>query len=175
LRGKVTGGGSTITQQTAKLGLSMDRTMARKARELLVARELEDTFTKNEILEIYFNGVSFGHGTKGVQNGAQLYFGKNVEDLSLGQSAMMVGLLKGPANYSPFLDKMEACKGRQKYVLNRMVDEGFINAREAEAAYAEDLQLIPYKKKVDRDAENRLPPEIRAPVMKQLDASLQAR
>src|SRR5690606_14713093 len=73
------------------------------------------------------------------------------------------------------LDKMEACKGRQKYVLNRMVDEGFINAREAEAAYAEDLQLIPYKKKVDRDAENRLPPEIRAPVMKQLDASLQAR
>lgn len=137
--GQAAQGGSTITQQLAKnLYLSHERTLERKFKEALYTIHLERRYHKDEILEMYLNTIYYGHGAYGAEAASQTYFGKSAADLSLGEAALLAGLPKGPAYYSPFLNQ-EAAEQRQKTVLNQMVAAGFISEAEKEAALQEEL------------------------------------
>ncbi|MEW5767927.1 MAG: penicillin-binding protein 1A [bacterium] len=132
--GRIAEGGSTITQQLAKvLFLTSEKTYARKFQEALLAIQIERRYTKEEILERYLNKIYFGHGVYGVGAAANFYFNKKVSELNLAESAMLAGLPKAPNYFSPFLHP-EAAKRRQAIVLNRMVSLGFIIPEEAEQA-----------------------------------------
>ena len=134
-------GGSTITQQLAKvLFLSPERSLPRKIRETLLALWLEHRFTKNQILEIYLNRVYLGAGTYGVDAAAHRYFGKSAAKLSLFESAVIAGLLKAPSRFSPANDRDRAL-GRAAQVLDNMVEAGFINAADAVAAVKQGSTL----------------------------------
>src|SRR5205823_12472060 len=127
-------GGSTITQQLAKvLFLTPERNLARKIRETLLALWLEHRFTKDQILEIYFNRVYLGAGTYGVDAAAHRYFGKSAAKLTLFESAVIAGLLKAPTRFSPANGRDRAI-ARAAQVLQNMVGAGFINANDAAAA-----------------------------------------
>lgn len=132
-------GGSTITQQLAKnYFLTQEQTLSRKLHEAFIALQIEQKYTKNEILEMYMNQIYFGQGAYGVETAANTYFGKHVEDLDLAQSAMIAGIPKSPNYYSP-LSNPKAAKARQKTVLEQMTKYGFITKEEADKAYAEPL------------------------------------
>lgn len=123
---RIVEGGSTITQQLAKnLFLSTERTIKRKAQEVILALWLEQKFTKEEIITLYLNRVYLGAGTYGVDAAAKRYFGKSGRDLNLSESALIVGLLKAPSRYSPTGNPKRA-KERTKQVLQNMVEAGFI-------------------------------------------------
>ena len=133
-------GGSTITQQLAQnLFLEKRKTFERKIKEALLALRIEKHYTKNEILEIYLNQVYFGHATFGVKAAAEFYFHKDLQDLTLSESALLVGLLKAPAHYSP-LTKPEAARARRNLILRRMVDVGFVVRERYEDAISEPIQ-----------------------------------
>ncbi|MBI4425066.1 MAG: PBP1A family penicillin-binding protein [Elusimicrobia bacterium] len=139
LHGRVVQGGSTLTQQLAKLiFLTPERKITRKLREMLLAVQLERNFSKEEILQLYLNQIYFGHGAYGVQAAARIYFGKDVTELTLGECAMLAGLIKYPGGYSPFTQAKRA-QARRKLVLGRMLDEGFVKDEEAKQAAAEPL------------------------------------
>lgn len=135
-------GASTITQQLCKTLVGTEKTYARKIREAILARRTEARLTKLEILYLYLNQIYLGHGAYGVQAAAQNYFRKDVGDLTLAEAAMLAGLPPQPGRITPVLD-FPAAKRRQKYVLDRMVEEGFITADEARAAYARELEVHP--------------------------------
>lgn len=119
-------GGSTITQQLAKnLFLSNDKKFSRKFEELFISIKLESMYDKDELLEMYLNVVYFGSGAYGIGAASHLYFDKDVEDLSLEESAMLAGLLKAPSLYNPKQDYDKA-KTRQEVVLILMEKHGFI-------------------------------------------------
>ncbi len=139
--GAIVQGGSTITQQLAKIVfLTPERSLARKIRETLLAVWLEHRFSKDQILEIYLNRVYLGAGTYGVDAAAQRYFGKSAAQLGLFESAVIAGLLKAPTRFSPARDRTAAA-GRAAQVLDNMVAAGFITA--ADAASAEKQGLAP--------------------------------
>jgi penicillin-binding protein 1A len=139
---EVTRGASTLTQQVAKnLFLTPDQTLGRKVQEAILAVWLEQNFTKEEILELYMNRVYFGQGAYGIEAAAQTYFGVSARNLSLGQAAMLVGLLPAPSAYNP-KSNPEVAKERQQIVLNLMAREGYITAEEAEAARIDPNQTI---------------------------------
>jgi penicillin-binding protein 1A len=127
-------GGSTITQQLARnLFLTMDQTYRRKAQELVLAVWLETKFTKKEILALYLNRVYFGAGAYGIEAASQRYFGKPADQLSIGESALLAGMMKGPSRYSPVSSADRAAR-RATVVLNEMVRSGAITpAQRAEA------------------------------------------
>ena len=127
-------GGSTITQQLARnLFLTMDQTYRRKAQELVLAIWLETRFTKKEILALYLNRVYFGAGAYGIEAAAQRYFGKPADQLTIGESALLAGMMKGPSRYSPVSSADRAAR-RATVVLNEMVRSGAITpAQRAEA------------------------------------------
>lgn len=134
-------GGSTITQQLARNAfLTQDRTLKRKIMEAMLAIRIEQYYTKQEILEMYLNQIYFGQGAYGVQAAAHVYFGKNVQDLDLAQSAMLAGLPQSPNYYSP-LTNYKAGKARQAVVLGQMVKYDFIDQATADKAKDEDLGL----------------------------------
>ncbi len=134
-------GASTLTQQLARnLFLSKKKKISRKIAEVILAIQIERKYTKNEILEMYLNQVYWGHNSYGIESAAQLYFGKHARDLNLAESAMIIGLLKGPELYSPFRNYSYA-KQRQRTVLNRMARLKVITQEAANAAFIEDLQL----------------------------------
>ncbi|MFZ3173223.1 MAG: PBP1A family penicillin-binding protein [Carboxydocellales bacterium] len=138
---EVVEGGSTITQQTAKnLYLSNERTWQRKIKEAVLTIQLEQKYTKNEILEMYLNQIYFGHGAYGVEVAAQTYFGKSAQQLNLAESALLAGLPKGPNSYSPFRN-YTAAKERQSVVLNRMVEVNKISREEADKAIKQPIVL----------------------------------
>ncbi len=135
--GRVVEGGSTITQQLAKvLFLSSERKFARKIREALLAVRIERRFSKNEILERYLNTIYLGEGAYGVEAAAQIYFQKHAKDLTLGESAMLASLPRLPFHYNPYRFP-EAAKTRQTYVLNSMSREGYIGDTELAPAQEE--------------------------------------
>lgn len=139
--GRVVQGGSTITQQAAKnIFLTPERNLRRKAQEFLLALWLERKFTKDEILEMYLNRVYMGSGSYGIAAAAQKYFGKNVIELTLSESAMLAGLLKAPSRYSPVNDPMLA-RARQEQVLSNMVEAGFLTPQAQTAALAQPLSF----------------------------------
>ena len=127
-------GGSTITQQLARnLFLTMDQTYRRKAQELVLAIWLETRFTKKEILALYLNRVYFGAGAYGIEAASQRYFGKPADQLTIGESALLAGMMKGPSRYSPVSSADRAAR-RATVVLNEMVRSGAITpAQRAEA------------------------------------------
>lgn len=127
-------GGSTITMQLARnLYLSPEKTIRRKLKELLLAVQLERRFSKDELLELYLNTVCYGHGAYGVQAAAELYFGKDVSDLTLPQCALLAALPRRPAELSPFVNP-EGAKRRRDYILDTMAKLGYLSEGEAEAA-----------------------------------------
>ena len=139
-QGKPMQGGSTITQQLVKNTLlTPEKTIRRKVRELIVAIAVDAHFTKQEILEMYFNQVSYGGATYGAQEAAERYFGTSASDISLAQASLLAGLPAAPSVYSPFGQYPQLAKDRQQQVLQRMVAEEFITQAEADAALSEDL------------------------------------
>jgi len=141
--GRIVEGGSTITQQLAKvLFLTPDKSLDRKLKEAVLAVELERRYTKDRLLEMYLNQIYFGHGAFGVEAAARTYFGKPVSDLTLAESALLAGLPKAPSTYSPF-DRAEAAKRRRSTVLARMLEVGFVKGEETRRAAATELQLVP--------------------------------
>jgi penicillin-binding protein 1A len=135
-------GASTITQQLArKLFLSNEVSISRKIEEALLAIEIERYYTKNEILERYLNLMYFGSGAYGIQAAAHTYFGTDVDRLTLGQAAMLAGMLAAPSDYTPYVSLQRALE-RQHHVLDRMVSSGYISAADAAAAQSAPLGLI---------------------------------
>lgn len=132
-------GASTITQQVVKnLVLSSERSIARKVKEAILARRLEQNLSKDEILYLYLNHIYFGHHRYGVEEASRFYFGKSVDELSLGEAAVLAGLPQSPARLSPLRDPKRA-KARQTYVLNQMAANGFITRAQADAEIARPI------------------------------------
>ncbi len=134
-------GGSTITQQLTKVVfLSSERSFTRKIKEVILARRLEKEISKDEILELYFNKVYFGHGAYGVQMAAKTYFGKNIWEINQAEAALLAGLPKAPMVYSPYSD-VDLTKLRQRQVLQRMVDEKYLTEEQSTKIYDQPLSL----------------------------------
>ncbi len=145
-------GGSTLTQQLAKVVfLTSEKTLKRKLREAALAFKIEKNLSKQEILELYLNKVYFGHGAYGIEMAARAYFGKSARQLTLAEGALLVGLVKAPATYSPFNDLSRA-KERQNIVLSRMEEEGYITKQERTAAFAQPLYFSSLKKGVEANS-----------------------
>ena len=124
-------GGSTITQQLARnIFLTNSRTFGRKIKEAVLALAIERKFSKDQILELYLNRVYFGGGAYGIDAASRRFFGHGAEQLTLGEAAIIAGLVKAPSNYSPTAD-VEAARDRSQVVLSTMVDSGFISASQA--------------------------------------------
>lgn len=133
-------GASTITQQLIKSSmLSTEKRFTRKIKEVILAFWAERIYTKNQILEMYFNQVPYGGTAWGAEAAAEVYFNKNVKELSLAQSAFLAGITAAPTTYSPFGDNPKLWKKRQKEVLSRMVELGYISKKEAARAEKEKL------------------------------------
>ncbi len=119
-------GTSTITQQVVKnLILVPERTVERKVKEIILARELEKNLTKRDILFLYLNTIYLGHGNNGVEEASRFYFGKSAKDLNLNEAAVLAGLPPAPADLSPKRDR-EAAKSRRDYVLEQLWEKGFV-------------------------------------------------
>jgi penicillin-binding protein 1A len=142
-RGRIVEGGSTITQQLAKvLFLTPDKSLERKLKEAVLALTLERRYSKDRILELYLNQIYFGQGAFGVEAAARTFFGKSVSELTLSESALLAGLPKAPTTYSPF-DHPDTAKRRQATVLARMVDTGAVKPEQAKRAGRAALALVP--------------------------------
>jgi penicillin-binding protein 1A len=136
-------GGSTITQQLARnLFLTPSQNYRRKAQELILAMWLEAKFSKKQILELYLNRVYFGAGAYGIEAASQRYFGKPASQLTLGESALLAGIMKGPSRYSPVSSTDRAAR-RATIVLNEMEEAHFISASERDAAIRTKVRVNP--------------------------------
>ncbi|MCB0353684.1 MAG: PBP1A family penicillin-binding protein, partial [Bdellovibrionales bacterium] len=134
-------GGSTITQQVVKnLLLTSEKKLTRKVKEAILAYQIENRLSKDDILQIYLNQIFFGNGAYGIKAASRIYFHKEIGDLSLGEAALLAGLPKAPSGYSPITSPKRA-KNRQRYVLDQMVRAGFVTADRAADAVAEELQI----------------------------------
>ena len=148
LRAGVACGGSTITQQVVKTFLfgdarpSFTSRVKRKVKELVLAPRLEQNLTKDEILYLYLNQIYLGHLRYGVEEAARFYFGKGVENLTLGEAAALAGVVQSPMRLSPVNHPARA-KERQRYVLRRMAEEGFITKAQLEAELARPITVHP--------------------------------
>jgi penicillin-binding protein 1A len=143
LAGEKKQGASTITMQTAKnLLLSPERAWRRKIKEMILARRIEERFSKDEILFLYLNEIYFGSGAYGIGQAARTYFDKRVGDLSVSEAALLAGLPKAPSKYSPFSNP-DAAEKRRRYVLEQMHDAGFV----ADDDYEQTLADVPAVKR----------------------------
>ncbi|MGE3458789.1 MAG: penicillin-binding protein 1A, partial [Kofleriaceae bacterium] len=135
-------GASTITQQVVKTFLlTPERTFKRKIQEIILARRLESSLTKQEIMTLYVNQIFFGHGRYGVQEAAMFYFGKDVSKLTVGEAALLGGLPQAPNNISPHVNPQRA-KERQTYVLNQLVSIGKLTKEEAQKWFDAPIQVV---------------------------------
>jgi penicillin-binding protein 1A len=134
-------GGSTITQQLARnIFLTNSRTFVRKMKEVVLALAIERKYSKNQILELYLNRVYFGGGAYGIDAASRKFFGHGADRLSLGEAAIIAGLVKAPSNYAPSADA-EAARSRSGVVLNSMVENGFISAAAAAAVDPAEIRI----------------------------------
>ena len=148
---KVSQGGSTITQQLVKnTVLSSERTFTRKVKEVILAVELEQRFSKDQILEMYLNEIPYGSNAYGVQAAAQTFFGKNAKNLTLAEAALLASLPKAPTYYSPYGTNTDELKGRQEYVIDQMEKLGYITKEEAEEAKKVDIisEVKPFQENI---------------------------
>lgn len=134
-------GGSTITQQLAKITfLTPKKTITRKIKEIALAKKIEKSLSKEEILELYLNRIYLGHGAYGVEMAARIYFGKSARNLNLSESALLAGLIKAPSFYSPY-NNIILARDRQRTVLQRMEEEGFIKPSDRQKAERQPIHL----------------------------------
>lgn len=141
-RGSLAEGASTITQQLAKLThLTSQKTIRRKLEEISLAFQIEERYSKDEILEMYLNTVYFGRGAYGIQAAARAFFGIDATDLSIAQSASLAAAIKAPSVYAPHISP-KSNKSRRSYILSIMLDNGFITPNEYEAASDESVWVI---------------------------------
>jgi len=146
IKRKAVEGASTLTQQLARnVFLTKEKTLSRKLGEIVLAFQIERKYTKEEIMEMYLNQVYWGHNAYGIESASQLYFGKHASNLSLAESAMLVGLLKGPEIYSPYKD-MNAAKERQESVLGRLITLGYITEAQGAEGLNQPIVLAGLKK-----------------------------
>lgn len=146
-RGNVVEGASTITQQLARIVyLSQERSVQRKAREILMAHKLEQDLTKAQIMERYLNLVYLGSGAYGVADAAWIYFGKPLEQLTVAEAAMIAGMAPAPSRFSPGVNPAAAQAQRDR-VIRRMLATGAITPTEAETALADDIAVTPNQPK----------------------------
>ncbi len=151
LGGGISSGASTITQQLARLlyldPISTEQTKMdtfnRKFAEISIARQLEKKYTKDQILEMYFNEYYFGSGAYGIQEAAQTYFGKNISEVNLAEAAMLAGIPQAPTAYAPNND-FEAAKARQEIVLSRMLKEKYIDQAQFDEAMNTEIHIQPW-------------------------------
>ena len=135
-------GGSTITQQLVKSALlTPEPTIKRKLKEAVLAIWVEREYSKNEILELYFNYVPYGGTAWGIEAAAQTYFGKSASEVNLSEASFLAGLPKAPSLYSPYINSKDAWKKRQWEVLTAMVRDGYISENEAYGAYSQNLSF----------------------------------
>lgn len=145
-------GASTITQQLARNAfLSHEKTLLRKTKEAILAFAIERRYSKEEILEMYLNYIYFGNGAYGVQAASELYFGKDVSELTLDEAALLAGMPKAPNRYNP-LKNPEAAKERRNLVLRLMEEQGYITPAERKAAEQRPIHVV--KPKVEREPYN---------------------
>lgn len=150
--GKPTFGGSTIPQQLIRSTfLSGEKTAQRKTREIILAIELDRRYSKNQMLEWYLNQIPFGQNAYGVEAASQTYFKKSVSEISLAEAATLAALIQSPYRLSPYGEEKNTLLERKNYVLDRMVNEGFLTKESAEETKKEEVKF----------AENRV--EIKAP------------
>ncbi|MGI5836959.1 MAG: transglycosylase domain-containing protein [Chloroflexota bacterium] len=143
--GEIVSGASTITQQLAKNVLldqseRTDQTYTRKLREMILAFQISNHYSKDQILEMYLNEIPYGHLSYGIEAAALTFFDKNAKDLTLAEASMLAGLPQAPSLYDP-INSPESSKARQAHVLDRMVNQGYITAEEAEEAKREKLNF----------------------------------
>ncbi len=151
-RGKISEGGSSITQQLAKnLFFTFDRTWTRKVKEILITLQIEQQFSKTEILEAYINQIDFGSGIFGLEMAAQIYFSKHADELTLPECALLAGIPRSPNRYNPY-KKDEFALQRLRFVLKRMFEEHFIDSDQLQFALDKDLvfqRMNPYESHAD--------------------------
>ena len=141
IMGQEVQGGSTITQQLAKNAfLTQERTLSRKVKEAFLARQLENKYTKDEILNMYLNQIYFGEGSYGVESAALKYFGKHIQDVTLAEGAALAAIPKSPNYYDP-MENPKANKERRNLVLDQMVKYGHITQADAQKAKEEDVKI----------------------------------
>lgn len=141
-------GASTITQQLARNAfLTQKKEWSRKIKEAILAIQLEQKYSKEQILEFYLNQIYYGHGANGIELAAQIYFGKHAKDLDLAESALLAGIPKGPGYYSPYVD-LEKSVSRRNLILDLMAEQGYITPSQAEKAKQEKVELVGLKEKV---------------------------
>lgn len=139
-------GGSTITQQLARsLFLHREISIRRKLKELFLARQIEQKFSKEKILEIYCNYFYLGHGVYGVETASNLFFGKHVWELKLEEAALIAGIFRGPSIYSPYNNFARTLE-RRNHVLNRMIEAGYLSKSQGEAAKKIPLRVLPLRR-----------------------------
>lgn len=143
--GEIVQGGSTITQQLARnTFLTSEKTITRKIKEIILAVKLEASYNKDEILGLYLNQIPFGSNAYGVEVASQIYFGKPVKDLNLAESAILASIIRAPSYYSPWNpERHPELFSRKRYVLNRMVDFGYVSDEERNEALEYELNFTP--------------------------------
>ncbi len=163
--GRVVEGGSTLTQQLAKmLFLKPERTMERKLQEAMLAVQLERRYTKDEVLLWYCNQIYLGHGLYGVEAASRYFYGKSAKDLNLEEAALIAALPKAPENFSPYTHREQALS-RRNHVLQRMMEEKFVSKQQADAAMkmpvlvknvVQKISVAPYfTEKIRKDLEDK--------------------
>ncbi|CAN5143200.1 hypothetical protein BH09PAT2_BH09PAT2_08200 [soil metagenome] len=146
-------GGSTITQQLIKNAiLSADKQLLRKYQELVLAVELERRYSKDDILEMYLNTIYFGEGSFGLQDASQKYFSKDAKELTLGESALLAGLIQAPSALSPISGNLQAALKRKNLVLQEMQEQGYISEIVKKQAQAEKIQIHPSSTAINQEA-----------------------
>ena len=142
---RVVEGGSTITQQLAKnLYTTAERTLGRKLYEAILTVRLETQYTKEELLQMYVNTIYLGHGAFGVETASQIYFGKHASELTLGESALLAGLIRLPEYYTPYKNAERAAE-RRSTVLRHMLEQGYIIEEQRRQADSEEVRLVGLK------------------------------
>lgn len=142
ISGSFSEGASTITQQLAKLThLSSEKTIRRKLEEISLALQIEKAYTKDQILEMYLNTVYFGRGAYGIQAAARAYFGIDAKELDIAQSAALAAAIKAPAAFAPHTNP-QANQNRRRYILDTMLDNGFISQEEHDTASKKSIWVI---------------------------------
>lgn len=144
-------GGSTITQQLIKnTVLTNEKTFTRKVKEVILSVELEQKFSKDQILEMYLNEIPYGSNAYGIQAASQTFFGKDAKDLSLAESALLAGLPKAPTYYSPYGSNQDELKYRQEYIIDQMTKLGYVSADQAKEAKGVDViaEIRPFQENI---------------------------
>ncbi|MBP6942454.1 MAG: PBP1A family penicillin-binding protein [Candidatus Buchananbacteria bacterium] len=142
-------GGSTLTQQFVKNAiLTNEKTYTRKVKEILLSYQIERKFSKDEILQMYFNEIPYGSVIYGIEAASQSYFGKSSKDLTLGEAAILAAIPQAPTFYSPYGSNKDRLLVRQRYILDSMADLGYVTKDQAEAAKQEKITFKPLQESI---------------------------